>query len=209
MTPRTRRENVAGPAGRLEVAIDQPEGEPRGFALVCHPHPQFGGTMDNKVVQTIARAVVQVGWTGVRFNFRGIGASEGRWDEGRGELEDAQAVLDAFRHGELQGRRYLLAGFSFGGWIASELAHRLPDDEKPLRTVLVGPSSEKPRLPPMPPGTVVVHGESDDVVPLSATLDWARPLALPVIVLPGVGHFFHGRIALLKAVIAQQLLDLA
>jgi len=209
MTPRTRRETVAGPAGRLECAVDAPEGEPHGFAIVCHPHPQFGGTMDNKVVQTIARAVVQVGWTSVRFNFRGIGASEGAWDEGRGELDDAQAVLDAYRAGEMRGRRFLLGGFSFGGWIASALADRLPEADKAVRVVLVGPSSEKHRLPALRAGTVVVHGESDDVVPLAATLDWARPLALPVIVLPGVGHFFHGRIALLKAVLVQQLLDLA
>jgi alpha/beta superfamily hydrolase len=105
--------------------------------------------------------------------------------------------------------RVALIGFSFGGWIAAELAQRLPEADKPARVVLVGPSSEKHALPALPAGTVVVHGESDDVVPLSATLDWARPLGLPVIVLPGVGHFFHGRISLLKAVIAQQLLDLA
>jgi len=210
MTPRTRRETVAGPAGRIECAIDAPDGASLGLALACHPHPQFGGTMDNKVVQTLARAFVQTGYTSVRFNFRGIGASEGAWDEGRGELEDAQAVLDAFRtEAAFAGRPYLLGGFSFGGWIAAELAHRLPDAGKPLRVVLVGPSSEKHALPALPPGTVVVHGETDDVVPLSATLDWARPLGLPVIVLPGVGHFFHGRISLLKAVIAQQLLDLA
>jgi hypothetical protein len=210
MTPRTRRETVTGPAGRIECAIDSPEGASIGFALACHPHPQFGGTMDNKVVQTLARAFVQTGYASVRFNFRGIGASEGAWDEGRGELDDAQAVLDAFRADPaFRGRPYLLGGFSFGGWIAAELAHRLPDADKPARVVLVGPSSEKHALPALPPGTVVVHGESDDVVPLAATLDWARPSGLPVIVLPGVGHFFHGRISLLKTVIAQQLLDLA
>ena len=210
MTPRTRRAMVAGPAGRIECAVDAPEGASLGLALACHPHPQHGGTMDNKVVQTLARAFVQTGYTSVRFNFRGIGASEGGWDEGRGELEDAQAVLDSFRQEPaFHGRPYLLGGFSFGAWIAAELAHRLPEGDKPVRVVLVGPSSEKHTLPTLPAGTVVVHGESDDVVPLSATLDWARPLGLPVVVLPGVGHFFHGRISLLKAVIAQQLLDLA
>jgi len=208
MTPRTRRETVAGPAGRIEVALDLPEGEPAGFALVCHPHPQGGGSMDNKVAQTLARAAVQAGWASVRFNFRGVGASEGAWSEGVGELEDAQAVLDAYRRGELQGRPFLVAGFSFGGWIAAELAQRLPEPERPKRVVLVAPSSEKHRLPPLPAGTVVIHGEHDELVPLSATLDWARPLALPVIVFPGVGHFFHGRIALLKAVLVQQLHDL-
>jgi alpha/beta superfamily hydrolase len=208
MTPRTRRETVAGPAGRIEVALDLPEGEPPGFALVCHPHPQGGGTMDNKVAQTLARAAVQVGWASVRFNFRGVGGSEGAWGEGVGELEDAQAVLDTYRHGALQGLPFLVAGFSFGGWIAAELAQRLPDAERPARVVLVAPSSEKHRLPPQPAGTVVIHGELDELVPLAATLDWARPLGLPVIVFPGVGHFFHGRIALLKAVLVQQLHDL-
>src|SRR5689334_13017317 len=131
MTPRTRRESVAGPAGRIECAVDAPEGASLGLALACHPHPQFGGTMDNKVVQTLARAFVQTGYTCVRFNFRGIGASEGAWDEGRGELEDASAVLEAFRHdAAFSGRPYLLGGFSFGGWIAAELAHRMPETEK-------------------------------------------------------------------------------
>ena len=205
MTPRTIVQAVAGPAGRIECAVDLPEGEPRGIALACHPHPQFGGTMDNKVVQTLARAYVQCGWKSVRCNFRGIGASEGAWDEGRGELEDARAVLAAFRDGAPSGQPYLLGGFSFGGWIAAELAASQREDDRPQRVVLVGPSSQKQQLPPLGASTVVVHGEADDVVPLASTLDWARPLGLPVIVFPGVGHFFHGKISVLKNVLVQQL----
>jgi len=178
---------------------------PRGIAVVCHPHPQFGGTMDNKVVQTLARAFVQLGWRSVRFNFRGIGHSEGTWDEGRGEVDDALAVIAAFRPESAGPAPLLLAGFSFGGYVAAEAASRLPAGGKPERLVLVGLSSQKQQVPNVPADTVVIHGEADDVVPLSATLDWARPQALPVIVFPGVGHFFHGQLVLLRSVVIQQL----
>src|SRR3954447_6700062 len=139
MSPRTVVQRIAGPAGWIECAIDAPAGAPRGLAVVCHPHPQFGGTMDNKVVQTLARALLQLGWHSVRFNFRGIGASAGTWDEGRGEVDDALAVVAAFRAeaGASPGP-LLLAGFSFGGYVAAEAANRLPDGEKPERLVLVG-----------------------------------------------------------------------
>ncbi len=201
MNPRTERAFVDGPAGRLECAIDRPHGAPVGVAVVCHPHPQHGGTMDNKVAQTIARAVVACGWTSVRFNLRGVGASDGAWDEGRGEVDDALAVIAAQR-GDAP---LLLAGFSFGAYVASQAAARLPDDAKPRRLVLVGPSTQRQQLPEVPADTVVVHGEADEVVPLAATLAWARPMVLPVTVLPGVGHFFHGQLTLLKNVLVQQL----
>jgi len=206
MTPRTVVQRIAGPAGSIECAIDAPAGPPRGIAVVCHPHPQFGGTMDNKVVQTLARAFVQVGWRSVRFNFRGIGASEGTWDEGHGEVEDALAVLAAFRSAPPGAAApFLLAGFSFGGYVAAEAASRLPDSAKPERLILVGPSTQKQQVPKVPPDTVVIHGERDEVVPLSATFDWARPQAIPVIVFPGVGHFFHGQLVLLRTVVIRQL----
>jgi alpha/beta superfamily hydrolase len=198
----TLRQLIAGPAGALECAIDAPAGAPVGLAVICHPHPQHGGTLDNKVAQTLARAVLALGWRSVRFNFRGVGASEGAWDEGRGEIDDALAVIAAQR---APGEALLLAGFSFGAYVASEAAARLPDDAKPQRLALVGPSTQKQQMPPVPAGTVVIHGEADDVVPLSATLAWARPQALPVIVFPGVGHFFHGQLALLKNTLVRQL----
>jgi len=210
MTPRTTREQIAGPAGRIECALDRPAGDPLGLAVVCHPHPQGGGTLDNKVAQTIARACLEIGWASVRFNFRGVGASEGAWDEGRGEVDDALAVVDAWRdRAEFAGKPLLLGGFSFGGYVAVEAAARLAADAKPRRIVLVGPSTEKHALRDVPPDTVVVHGESDDTVPLAATLAWARPQSLPVIVFPGGGHFFHGQIALLKKVLVRELGDLA
>jgi uncharacterized protein len=205
MTPRTRRERIAGPAGAIECAIDEPADVPRGHAVICHPHPQAGGTLDNKVVQTLARAFAQLGLRSVRFNFRGIGASEGAWDGGRGEVEDALAVISAYRHGaEAEAGLVLplvLAGFSFGGYVAAEAARRLPEGAKASRLVLVAPSTQKERVPAVPSNTLVVHGDADDVVPLAATLDWARPQSLPVTVLPGAGHFFHGQLTLLKDIV--------
>jgi alpha/beta superfamily hydrolase len=202
MNPQTVRQLLAGPAGQIECAIDAPAADVRGVAVVCHPHPQHGGTMDNKVAQTLARAFVQLGHRSVRFNFRGVGASQGSWDDGRGEVDDALAVIAAHREAALP---LLLAGFSFGAYVASQAAARLPDDAKAQRLVLVGPSSQKQQMAPVPADTVVIHGEVDEVVPLAATLDWARPQSLPVIVFPGVGHYFHGQLALLKTVLMQQL----
>ena len=196
------RHTVAGPAGAIECAIDTPATEPRGVAVVCHPHPQHGGTLDNKVVQTLARAFVQLGWRCVRFNFRGIGASAGTWDDGVGEVDDALAVIAAARQ---SGEPFMLAGFSFGAYVAAQAATMLADDAKPQRIVLVGPSTQKQSMPNVPAGSVVIHGETDDVVPLAATLAWARPQSLPVIVFPGVGHFFHGQLGLLKMTVVQEL----
>ena len=209
MNSSTLRHSVPGPAGRIECAIDAPVATAsivRGTVIVCHPHPQHGGTMDNKVAQTLARAFVQLGWRSVRFNFRGVGASEGRWGDGVGEVDDACAVIDAFRAppGE-PAQPFMLAGFSFGAYVAAAAAARLPDDAKPQRMVLVGPSTRQQQMPTVPANTLVIHGESDDVVPLAATLAWARPQSLPVLVFPGVGHFFHGQLGLLRSVVVQEL----
>ena len=200
MNAHTRRLQVAGPAGMIAVAADDPPhgAAPRGVAVVCHPHPQHGGTMDNKVAQTLARAFVQLGYRAVRFNFRGVGGSEGAWDEGRGEIDDALAVIAAQRE---PGLPLALAGFSFGAYVASQAAARLAGSEPVERLVLVGPATVNFSVAPVPPGTLVIHGESDEVVPLAATLDWARPQAMPVVVVPGVGHFFHGQLSLLKSIV--------
>ena len=208
MKPDSRRETITGPAGAIECVIDEPAGvAPRGVVVLCHPHPQFGGTMDNKVVQTLARAFLQLGYRAVRFNFRGVGASAGGWDEGRGEVDDALAVVAAQR-AAAPGLPLALGGFSFGAYVAAQAAARLADD--PLhpapveRLVLVGPATSRFTMPAaVAPDTVVIHGEADDVVPLAATLDWARPQVLPVIVLPGVGHFFHGQLTRLKDQVIQ------
>jgi len=202
MNTNTERRMVAGPAGLIECAVDLPAGAPLGTAVVCHPHPQHGGTMDNKVVQTLARAFVQLGWRSVRFNFRGVGASAGAWSDGVGEIDDALAVIAAMRDLEAP---LMLAGFSFGGFVAAAAASTLPEAERPQRLVLVGPSTQKQQVPAVPADTLVIHGETDDVVPLAATLAWARPQALPVVVFPGVGHFFHGQLGLLKSVVLREL----
>jgi len=166
--------------------------------VVCHPHPLHGGTMDNKVAQTLARAFVQLGYRAVRFNFRGVGTSEGQWDEGRGEVDDALAVIAAHRDANLP---LALAGFSFGAYVTSQDAARLPADQAAERLVLVGPAAVNFQVAAVPANTLVIHGEADEVVPLSAALDWARPQVLPVVVVPGVGHFFHGQLALLKSIV--------
>lgn len=202
MNSHTVRQMLAGPAGAIECALDAPAGAPVGMAVICHPHPVHGGTMDNKVVITLARAFLQLGFRTVRFNFRGAGRSEGTWDEGRGEVDDALAVIAAHRE---PSARFMLAGFSFGGYVAAEAMSRLPPEARPERLTLVGPSTLKQQVPPVPADTVVVHGETDEVVPLAATLDWARPQALPIIVLPGVGHFFHGQLSLLKTLLVREL----
>ncbi len=200
MNAQTQRTRIAGPAGSIECAIDEPAEAARGVVVVCHPHPQGGGTLDNKVAQTLARAFVQLSYRAVRFNFRGVGASEGSFDEGRGETDDTLAVIAAHRDVALP---LALAGFSFGAYVVSQAAQRLPDDAKAASLVLVGPSTQKQQMPTVPEGTLVIHGETDDVVPLSATLDWARPQALPVVVIPGAGHFFHGQLTLLKNLVVR------
>lgn len=201
MNAQTQLLTLPGPAGEIACAVDEPEEAPRAVLVVCHPHPLHGGTMDNKVVQTVARAGLRLGARCVRFNFRGVGGSTGQWDEGRGEVDDALAVIAARRDAMLP---LWLAGFSFGGYVAARAASRLAiDGQGPQRLALVAPSTQKQVVPPVPAGTLVVHGEADDVVPLAATLDWARPQGLPVVVVPGVGHFFHGQLALLRNLVAQ------
>jgi alpha/beta superfamily hydrolase len=202
MNAQTRHFGLQGPAGELQCAVDEPATSgltaPRGLALVCHPHPLHGGTMDNKVVQTLARAFVQLGWRAVRFNFRGVGASQGAWDEGRGEVDDALAVVQALRE---TGQPLVVAGFSFGAYVASQAAARLQGPEAAQRVVLVGPAVQNFPVAPVPQDSLVIHGESDEVVSLSSVLDWARPHTLPVTVVPGTGHFFHGQLPLLKSLV--------
>jgi uncharacterized protein len=200
MNAHTHRQTIAGPSGAIECAVDAPTGTPRGVAVVCHPHPQHGGTMDNKVVQTLARAFMQLGYTAVRFNFRGVGGSAGAWARGPGEIDDALAVIAAFR---APGQPLVLAGFSFGGYVASNAAARLAgaDGAAAERLVLVAPAASRFDMAAVPPGTLLIHGEADDVVPLAAMFDWARPQSLPVTVIPGAGHFFHGQLSLLKSLV--------
>ena len=191
MRASTRREFIAGPAGRIECAVDSP-GSSRGIALIAHPHPLFGGTLDNKVVQTLARALVELGYETWRPNFRGVGETEGVHDEGRGELEDLAAVLKKIRT-----EKFVLAGFSFGASLVARLAEKV----QPEWLVLVGVGVTRLMAPPVAEGTLVIHGENDDTVPLAAVLDWARPQELPVVLVPGADHFFHRKLHVLKRIV--------
>ena len=188
---------IDGPAGPLEIAFQQPATGATALALICHPHPVHGGTMDNKVVQTLAKAFLELGYATMRFNFRGVGKSAGSFDEGIGETEDAAAALAWARAQVSPSLLLIAAGFSFGCFVQSRLLPR----SRPQQLVLVGPAVSRFQLAEVPKDTLVVHGEEDDVVPLDAVMTWARPQGLPVTVFPGTGHFFHGRLTELKAVV--------
>lgn len=194
-----------GPAGQIEVAIDRPEGAPLGVAVIAHPHPLHGGTLTNKVVQTLARAFVLAGWTAVRFNFRGVGRSEGVYDEGRGELDDLLSVVRA----QAPDGPLCLSGFSFGAFVTSHAAAKLQPQRDVQRLVLVGTAASRFSVAAVPPElhlrSLVIHGELDDTVPLASVMDWARPQNLPVLVVPGGGHFFHGQLPLLRELVLRHL----
>lgn len=194
-----------GPTGQIEVAIDRPDGSSLGVAVIAHPHPLHGGTLTNKVVQTLARAFVLAGWTAVRFNFRGIGRSEGAYDEGRGELDDLLAVVRT----QAPEGPLCLSGFSFGAFVTSHAAARLQAQRDIQRLVLVGTAASRFTVAPVPPElhlrSLVIHGEQDDTVPLASVMDWARPQSLPVLVVPGGGHFFHGQLPLLRELVLRHL----
>ena len=187
---------IDGPAGKIEIDINDPGSSRRGIALIAHPDPVQGGTKDNKVVTTLARTFFSLGYVAIRPNFRGVGASEGVHDGGRGETDDLLAVAGYAkrRFGELP---VLLAGFSFGGFVQTRVAQRAAA----LRLVLVGPAVNRFPAQAVPRNTLVIHGEYDEVVPLAAVLDWARPQNLPVVVVPGCGHFFHGQLGVLSQIV--------
>lgn len=208
MNSSTQKFQIAGPSGVLEGLVDEPVDIPaqawRGTAVIAHPHPLFGGTMDNKVVQTMARAFVQTGWRAVRFNFRGVGVSEGVYDNGTGELQDLLAVVE---HAAPDGT-LALAGFSFGAFVTSHAVAALASRD-PAKIVLVGTAASRFEVAPVAADlhdrTLVLHGEQDDTVPLADVMNWARPQSLPVTVVPGGGHFFHGQLPLLRSLVARHL----
>ena len=193
-TPATVSVSIPGPVGQLEGAVDSTGQFSSAIAVICHPHPQHQGTMDNKVVTTLARAFAQLGATAVRFNYRGVGASAGSYADGIGEREDALAVVDWCR-ARWPERPLYLGGFSFGGALAIAIAARAA----PRGLVTVAPPVDRlPRdlnLPTCP--WVLVHGDADEIVTPGPVLDWCATLAAPpkIVLLKGVGHFFHGRLS--------------
>jgi len=198
---------LTGRAGKMECLLDEPEsgleGGLRGIALVAHPHPLYGGTMDNKVAQTLARTFVGLGYVTARFNFRGVGESEGTYDDGRGEVDDMEVMLDHMLK-EYPGLPFTLSGFSFGTFVQAQLQQRLEAQGRPAeRLVLVGTAAGKWPMPPVPPDTILIHGELDDTITLTQVFDWARPLDIPVTVIPGADHFFHRKLVHIKNLVAQ------
>ena len=227
MNSATRLLTVPGPVGAIAVALDLPGARPRpageaavdgspadtvtGIAVIAHPHPLHGGTRDNKVVQTIARALLAAGCACWRPNFRGVGDTAGNFDEGRGEAQDLLAVIDhAAGHESAAGLQtpipLYLAGFSFGSFVQTVVAEAIDPRRFALAPmILLGSAASRFELRKVPEDSIVIHGETDDVVPLQSVMDWARPQGLPVIVLPGSGHFFHGQLNRVKSLILRNL----
>lgn len=209
---KAERRLVDGPAGRIEVALDVPVHAPpglgpTGLAFIGHPHPLYGGTLENKVAVTLARAFAGLGWLALRPNFRGVGASEGTHDHGQGETDDFVHLIDTAPRwlsdfAPADALPLALAGFSFGSFVAARAAQRLAERGRtPDHLVLVGAAAGKWDMPAVPPHTLVIHGEQDETIALAAVFEWARPQGLPIVVLPGTDHFFHRRLSLLKRLV--------
>ncbi len=197
-----------GAAGAIACAADWPQEPPKGWALLLHPHPLFGGARDNKVVTTMSRACVQAGLLTIRPDFRGVGESAGTYDKGQGEAEDMLALIAQFaqRYPELASLPFVLGGFSFGSAVASQVHARGQDAGLAIAALLlVGTAVERFEVAPVPSDTLVVHGEQDDTVALANVFDWARPQDVPVVVIPGASHFFHGKLVLLKQLVQAHL----
>ncbi|MBD8725438.1 alpha/beta fold hydrolase [Oxalobacteraceae sp. CFBP 13708] len=192
-----------GDAGKMQCLLDLPDDAPRGIALVAHPHPLYGGTMENKVAQTLARTFVTLGYAVARFNFRGVGESEGVYDDGKGEVDD-MAIMYEHMRARYPDLPVTLAGFSFGTFVQAQFALRLEAEGRaPERLVLVGTAAGKWPMPPVPQDTILIHGEQDDTITMQQVFDWARPLDVPVIIIPGADHFFHRRLGHIKNLVVQ------
>ena len=206
---------IEGTAGNIECAIATPASA-RGVAVIAHPHPLYGGTMDNKVITTLAKVYAEAGFATLRFNFRGVGKTEGAHDEGRGETDDMLKVVEhaRARHPDVP---LHLAGFSFGGAIATRASATADFAQLLLvapgfrRITAVGmgdpPDPNDPTLGEIGrhtcENTAIVHGDLDDTVPLSDSISWAAAREVPVIVVPGGEHFFHRKLHILREIVAR------
>lgn len=202
--PTIEKVSIPGPAGTLEVVAHIPDVAPRAIAVIAHPLPTMGGTMENKIVTTLTKTFAELGFAALRFNFRGVGASSGEFDEGNGEVEDALTVTRYAlkEYGDLP---LILSGFSFGGYVQARAAQQLP----PRQLVLIAPAVTRYPMPPVPHNTLLVHGELDEVVSLADVMQWARPQRLPIVILPGAVHFFHGRLDQLKEIVRRNFMGQA
>lgn len=202
--PTLEKVSIPGPAGKLEVVVHIPDVAPRAIAVIAHPLPTVGGTMENKIVTTLAKTFTELGFAALRFNFRGVGASSGEFDNGNGEVDDALTVTRyaLSKYGDLP---LILSGFSFGGYVQARAAQQL----SPRQLVLIAPAVTRYTMPPVPPNTLLVHGELDEVVSLTDVMQWARPQRLPIVVLPGAVHFFHGRLDQLKEIVRDNFMGQA
>ncbi len=194
---------ISGPTGKLETELGKPSSNPRGIGVIAHPHPLHGGTMDNKVVQTVFSTLLELDFITVKFNFRGVGQSEGAFRHGAGETEDviavAQAVRDQFSN-QFTDLPLLLAGFSFGGAVQLLAAKELA----PAYLILIAPSVTKLNAPAVPETTqcaLIIQGDKDDIVLPEEVFAWAEPASQPVVVIPGAEHFFHGKLMILRRLI--------
>ncbi|RFC32417.1 MAG: hypothetical protein DID92_2727745410 [Candidatus Nitrotoga sp. SPKER] len=196
--------SIPGPTGKLEVVVHIPDVIPRAIAVIAHPLPTVGGTMENKIVTTLAKTFAELGYAALRFNFRGVGASSGEFDNGNGEVDDALTVTHyaLSKYGDLP---LILSGFSFGGYVQARAAQQL----SPCQLVLIAPALTRYAMPPVPHNTLLIHGELDEVISLTDVMQWARPQGLPIVVLPGAVHFFHGRLDQLKEIVRQNFLGQA
>lgn len=196
---------IDGPAGKLETVLAEPKSIPKGIAIIAHPHPLHSGTMNNKIITTLFKSLLEIGFIAVKFNFRGVGKSEGDFADGVGEIEDVITVANGIReryHNVIPHPSLLLAGFSFGGGIQLHAAIKL----KPEFLILVAPSVKNLNVPPASKdikSTLIIHGEHDEIVSIKTIFDWAAPQSLPVVVIPGAEHFFHGKLATLRKTILQ------
>jgi hypothetical protein len=203
MNKHSKKFTLEGSAGNIEGVLNLPEGAPRGIALVAHPHPLYGGTMDNKVAQTLARTFVELGYAAARINFRGVGASEGVHDHGAGETDDMALLLEHMQ-AQYPDLPVALAGFSFGTFVQAQLQQRLiAAGAAGPRLVLVGAAAGKWAMPEIAPDSILIHGEQDETIPLQHVFDWLRPQDIAVVVIPGADHFFHRKLQHIKSLVTR------
>ncbi len=190
--------SIPAPSGNLYGVAHLPPSAPRAIAIVAHPLSTMGGTMDNKVVTTLVKTFVELGFVALRFNFRGVGESSGSFDEGNGEVEDVFSVVN-YAQQEFGQLPLILAGFSFGGYVQARVAAAL----QPNALILVAPAVGRFAMPQVAANTLVIHGELDEVIPLTEALNWARPQQLTIQLVPEATHFFHGHLHQIKAIVSQ------